>query len=155
LLGGVGYGRRRRYRRRGTACDSGCFARTRGDGNEGEVSHGATRPAGRLACAARARQSWRAARGPGRPVRLPGRGARKANGWRAHGARSTARDSRIRTPEPCAHGTWPTEPARRSGARDDGGLLSFYFIYRFSKLRNSKILNATQKSPKSKVVEEL
>jgi hypothetical protein len=94
---------------------------------------------------------------PARRVLVRGRGVRRQ--LRAEHPKSDSGPLRsllgIRTSEPCAHGTWPTEPARRSRARDDGGLPSFYFIYRFSKLRNSKILNATQKSPKSKVVEEL
>jgi hypothetical protein len=85
----------------------------------------------RAACLARG--AWP----PGRTGRMPGRGSREVTGRRAHGARSTATDSRVRTPEPCARGTWPTGTARRSGARDDVGLLRFYFIYLFSKLHNS------------------
>jgi hypothetical protein len=49
-------------------------------------------------------------------------------------------------------GAWRTGARVRRQPAASG---CFNFIYRFSKLRNSKILNATQKSPKSKVVEEL
>jgi hypothetical protein len=70
--------------------------RARDDGNEGEVSYGAARPAGRPACAALAWQSWRVARGPW-PARPPA-WARRTGGKRAEVPRRAVHRNRLEDP---------------------------------------------------------
>jgi hypothetical protein len=66
----------------------------------------------------------------------------------------------VRTPEQCADATWSARSrtrlrARRTGARHGDTSDQIQFAIQFSKFRNSENYQLSEKSPKTKVVEEL